>query len=272
MPISTSTKRIFLIAFLSSIVACGALGVYCLTIGTFGRIEGAVLGSTAAFGGAAILAFVSAIPWEQRRWHPIGPAGVASASMALVFTLYPIWADIIRPPQYPWSFRYWQWCGASWVMAVAVSHMGLLSLARLHRRYVWTRTATIVLICVLAVALALSILDLIEFSGEVARILGAVGIGVVCGTIATPVLHRMSTLSGRESQKTVELRLTLTCPRCLVSREFSVGRSRCSGCGLKFSIDIEEEQCRKCGYPLYRLESAACPECGTPIASLADSG
>lgn len=41
-------------------------------------------------------------------------------------------------------------------------------------------------------------------------------------------------------------------------------------CGLKFDIEIEEENSRKCGYPLYQIQSAVCPECGTPIASSAN--
>ena len=37
----------------------------------------------------------------------------------------------------------------------------------------------------------------------------------------------------------------------------------------RFVIEIEENVCEKCGYPLYKLESAACPECGTAVYSSA---
>ncbi|RIK67980.1 MAG: hypothetical protein DCC66_11055 [Planctomycetota bacterium] len=44
-------------------------------------------------------------------------------------------------------------------------------------------------------------------------------------------------------------------------------RSRCGRCGLKFAIEIKEDNGRQCGYLLYQIQSAVCRECGTPIAS-----
>ncbi len=64
-----------------------------------------------------------------------------------------------------------------------------------------------------------------------------------------------------------DMSLSLTCPRCSKTQQLGVGRSRCGGCGLRFLIDIEEEHCGKCGYALHKLESAVCPECGTPVFS-----
>ena len=45
----------------------------------------------------------------------------------------------------------------------------------------------------------------------------------------------------------------------------AVGRSACCKCGLKFSIEVEEEHCAKCGYSLYKVNSNTCPECGKAI-------
>ncbi|MBU0717421.1 MAG: hypothetical protein KJ749_04160 [Planctomycetes bacterium] len=97
------------------------------------------------------------------------------------------------------------------------------------------------------------------------RAMGVLAILVVCGCIAVPILHRVSAIRIREETRTTELSLSLTCPRYGKPQKLPAGRSRCAECGLRFSIEIDEEQCSSCGYPLYRLTSSACPECGTPF-------
>ena len=39
-----------------------------------------------------------------------------------------------------------------------------------------------------------------------------------------------------------------------------------------FRIEIEEAACATCGYPLYKLTSDRCPECGTPITPAENPG
>lgn len=269
MAVPAQTKRVLLLAFLGSIAACGLVGIYALIAGGLGRIDGAILGSTALVGAAAILGVASAVPWEQRRWHPIGPVGVVAVAAALALSLFNIWTDVAGgPPSAVQSQeQLWRAAGVLWVFAAGVPHVGLLSLARLHRSYEWVRRGTVVVIAAIAALLVVLILEFADAGDFWMRVLGVLAILDVCGTIAVPVLHRVSTIHGRETQQTVELTVALTCPRCGSGQTLSVGRSRCGQCGLKFLIEIEEDQCRKCGYPLYRLESTTCPECGTPIAA-----
>lgn len=258
----TRTQRSLLLAFVISIACCGVLGIYCLLIGRMGSIEERILGTAAAVGGASILGLACAVPWERRRWHPLGPIGVLSTTVAMVLMLVAIWVE----PSFKTSF--YEALGVSCVIGVALPHIGLLSLARLKRQYGWLRRMTIVAIVLLAASIIYVILSNSSWPGEEfwMRLIGVFSILSACGTIAVPVMHRMSVIRAREDVKTVELSLTLTCPRCAKTQQLPAGRSKCGQCGLKFRIDIEEELCRTCGYPLYRLTSAVCPECGTPIA------
>lgn len=265
MAIRSQTQRALLFSFIASVGTCGAIGIWILLIGTFGRIEGKVLGSTAVVGAASILGLAAAVPTERRRWHPIGPAGLLAVGTTLVVVLCWIWDafDGLPPPVRDKLERL---TGNAAIIATALPLIGLLALARLRRAYEATRIGTVASIAALS-ALSIVIIWAHRMQGDVAaRTLGILAILSACGTIATPILHRISAIRLREAVQTTELALSLTCPRCNRAQTRPVGRSKCEGCGLKFAIEIEEEQCRKCGYPLHELTSAVCPECGTPIA------
>jgi hypothetical protein len=155
---------------------------------------------------------------------------------------------------------------SSCVLAVALPHVGLLSLARLRRGYEWVRVATLIAIALLAIQVILSIYGEID-EEKWYRAMGIISILDVAGTLAVPILHRISGIQVREQIQTTALELKLTCPRCQQSQTLPVGRSKCANCSLKFLIEIDEEHCSNCGYPLYQLQSAVCPECGTPIST-----
>ena len=259
----SQTQRSLLLAFIVSVAGCGALGIACLISGRLGEFEARVLGTTAAVGAASILGLASAIPYERRRWVPVGHLGMIAVALALVLVLLAIWELVdLR------SEEFFDFMGVACVAAVALPHVGLLSLARLRREYTWVRIATVAAIAVLAVQIDATVVADIDDEGWF-RLMGIVAIAVVCGTIAVPIFHRMSIIRSHQEIRTVDLALSLTCPRCGKTQTLPVGRQRCGGCGLNIRIEIEEEQCPKCGYPLYRLTSAACPECGTPIADSA---
>ncbi len=263
MSMRSRTQRALLLGFISSIVCCGLAGIYCLLLGRFGQLEGRILTTTGAVAAAAILGLAAAVPWERHRWPPIGLLGFMATSLAFVLVLLAVWGDIDSAA--PWFDKTMY---LACVVAVALPYAGLLSLARLRRTYEWARVATVVSIVLLAAQISFTILA--EVNEEPwFRAMGALAIVSVCGTLAVAVLHRVSAIRVREGIRTVELALSLTCPRCDRTQQLPVGRSKCVECGLRFSIEIEEEHCEKCGYPLYKLASAVCPECGTPISKAA---
>ena len=264
MALRSQTQHTLLLSFIASIIFCGLVGIYCLILGTFNDLAARVLLTTAAVGAASILALTSAIPWERRRWHPIGLCGLVVVGIALLLVLGGIWWD----PSWQAAEWFYKLIFIGCVAAVAVPHIGLLSLARLRRQYECIRIAGVIVILLLAGQIMLSIVGEIEIESWY-RFMGVLGILDVCGTIAVPVLHRISAIRAQEDIQTVDARamVSLTCPRCGKLQKLSVGRSSCGQCSLKFSIEIEEEHCSQCGYSLYKIESPLCPECGAPIAA-----
>lgn len=258
MAMRTQTQRSLLLGFIASIAFCAAVGIYCLLVGQTTRNTERILLTAASFAGTSILALLS-VPKSQIRWRLVGYAGVAAAAIALGLSVIGIWID----PN--WRSNFWKMLGVSWVCAVALPHLNMMSLARLRSQWNWVRTGTVIVVAALALQIIFTLVLDIHAGDEWERGMGILGIAAACGTIAVPILHKVSAIRLREAVKTTELTLQMTCPRCGKGQSLSVGKSKCAECGLGISIEIEEENCKKCGYPLYKIESAVCPECGTPI-------
>src|SRR5262245_32469277 len=123
MAIRSKTQRTLLLGFIASICLCGLVGIYCLLQGKLGGFECRVLLSTGAIGAGSILALASAVPWELRRWHPLGAIAMFAVAVATAFTVTLIWSDFWH------SEGIWICMAISWVFAVALPHLALLSLA-----------------------------------------------------------------------------------------------------------------------------------------------
>ncbi|MFO0838959.1 MAG: zinc ribbon domain-containing protein [Phycisphaerae bacterium] len=259
MAFSTRTQRSLLWGFISAMSACGLIGIYVLLLGHFGTLEARVLGSTAAVGGASILAMASAVSWESRRWAAFGLLGMVSTALALLFVLIMIWDVAPRAALETFGRITITACA----LAVSFSHVALLAMARLHRDFEWVRFATVGAIAVLA-GLVLVVVWYQPIGDVWPRMIGIAAILDACGTVAVPVLHRLSRMRLRERTVTTQLQLQFTCPRCNRVQTQPAGASRCE-CGLRFRIEIEEEHCPRCGYSLYLAASGACPECGAAV-------
>jgi len=264
----STTQRSFLLAFGASIAACGLVGVYCLLQGQIGTLEEAILASTAVFCAAAILGLAGAVSFECRRWHPVGLLGMLLSVGALGFVLVGIWCEYFGTRIWRIDL-FWKTTTCLWVGAVGFSHVGLLALARLHARYGWIRRWTVVAIALLAANIVFIVVAQPPNMGEAfVRILGILAIASACGTLAVPIFHRISAIRSKAEVKTTQLSVSLVCPRCSKGQLLPTGSSKCASCGLRISIAIEEELCNSCGYSLYQLNSAHCPECGTAVVGV----
>lgn len=100
------------------------------------------------------------------------------------------------------------------------------------------------------------------------RIIGVLTILAAGGTIVAlvlSVLDRQARRSGGESMpRSGRMRLEIVCPRCGSPQQLAAGPSRCSACGLKFTVEVEEPRC-ECGFLLYQLTGERCPDCGREI-------
>ena len=260
------SQRTFLIGFIVSIALCGLIGAWCVLFGTFGDLEARILGTTASIGAASILGLCSSIAWGRQAWQPVGPIGVGIVSLALFLAVVGIWGDA---DNWRHAERYFKTLGVACTLAIAFPHIGLVGTARLRTGYEWVRIGTVVAVALLASQISVSIV--LEVGNDLwFRMMGVLGIGVACGTLAVPILHRVSAIRPTTLAGTSATLMKLVCPRCEQPQTLPLGRSSCPSCKLKIRIEIDENNCTNCGYPLYMLTSAVCPECGTPVADHAD--
>ncbi len=266
MTITASLQRGLLFALIACVALCSVAGIYVLIGGNLGWFESRVLGTSVLMAVACLLGWAAALPLARNRWRPAAVAALLAILAAVAVWLVEIW-DLLESRAYVGFYQTMEKCLISVsVVAGLTTHIALLGLAKLRTGYEWVRLAAVcVSVLLLLLVLADVWMDIAE--SEIWRGYGVLIILGVCGSITVMVLHRISGLRTTEGLATVRGMLTLTCPRCSHAQQLPAGKSRCARCGLGFHIEILEDQCRKCGYPLYQLESTVCPECGTPFAT-----
>jgi len=82
--------------------------------------------------------------------------------------------------------------------------------------------------------------------------------------VAVPIMARADARRERARVAAAHDRAlaTLQCVRCGQWMQMHSGKAACPRCKSIITLEFEEPRC-ECGYPLHRLNSANCPECGT---------
>ncbi len=100
----------------------------------------------------------------------------------------------------------------------------------------------------------------------VGRIVAASAVVIGAGTLAQPVLIRIAGTTPHESAiRGRRAKVALGCPRCGAPCELETNTDgKCSACHLSIRVEVDEPRCA-CGYLLFGLETASCPECGAAV-------
>jgi hypothetical protein len=262
-------RAAFLWSMIVSLSLAALLGIAALLLPRYGPEEEILL-STAVFASFSLLALMCAVVLERRRLTHLMWAGVASSWSATIAWLVLIWFE----GPLPWSGveRVAQTGGTFTLLACGAALVGLLSLPRFDQR-----PPSIVRWSTVGVSAALGLqifcmiwwFDWIEhyIDEEVlARGMGVLCILTACGSVITPILWKVQAMRRAGSVESVPLKVKIgiECPRCHAKQSLMTGPARCTECGLRITIDVEEPRC-VCGYLLYHLASDQCPECGREI-------
>ncbi len=98
------------------------------------------------------------------------------------------------------------------------------------------------------------------------RIVAASAVVIGAGTLAQPVMIRIAGATPHESAiRGRRAKVGLGCPRCGAPCELETNTDgKCSACQLSIRVEVDEPRCA-CGYLLFGLETATCPECGAAV-------
>lgn len=256
-------RTIFLWSMVISLSVAAGLGVIAALSSWSTGTERLIL-TAMLVAGFSILALACSIVMSKRRavvlmWGSIA-TGCTAAAIGLLF----VWMDI---PYWSTTFQVLAKSGAiALTTAIWGMHFGLLQLLPMTTdRTRIVRVGTLIVAGFLGALIVLAILS--EIDDEwVGRILAVLSILTACGSAIAPVLALLDFLRHRGKAESISSRvmIELKCPRCFSQQTVRAGTARCTNCGLRIDVDIDEPRCA-CGYLTYQLQGDKCPECGAAI-------
>lgn len=182
-----SLRRTFLYTLITSVAFSALLGIAVIVLGNFGNLEVRILMTTLTITATSILGLACGAYYETGRGRIMPLAGIALAVVAAIMTFLIIW-DVMDENE-----TFIKSGGTVLLLSLACSHLSLLSLARLDKRFAWSRIAAFVVVSMLAALLIYLIWFEPDTSSDLfARTLGVLAILVASVTIITPVFHKLS--------------------------------------------------------------------------------
>jgi hypothetical protein len=181
-------RRVFLYILIASVAASALIGIGVFIFGDFGRIELRIMMTTLTVTATSILGLACGAYLESGRGRILPLVGIAFAILAAIMTFLIVW-DV-----YDDSEVFLKTTVSVTLLALSCSLLSLLSLARLDRRFAWSRLVAFVSVSLLSVILLY--LMWFEPTGDsdlVFRVIGVLSIVIASITIITPIFHNLST-------------------------------------------------------------------------------
>ena len=140
-------RRVFLISLIASVVTSAVIGIGVLLLGNFGLIEVRILMTTLVITIVSVLGLACGAYVEIRGGKHLPYAGIALSIISGLMSFFIIWDILDDDEIFIKSFL------TVTLLATACSHLSLLALARLDRRFSWTRIAAVVCVALLCAIL-----------------------------------------------------------------------------------------------------------------------
>ena len=234
------------------------------------------LGSAVILAGGCLLVFVQAWIADRGRHRAWMRWGMVFAALAAAAGIGSLWiSSVVGWKAAEYSIR----AGlAAASFAVWTAWGGVLTFSRVIGTAITPiRWGTFALISAWGTVAVIACIDpdtaeqfvmLVVGQAWFARALAASAVIALAGTIAQPIL----VLLARGSQQSTDprfgdrhLAVEVRCPRCGTMPAVEANTDAlCPGCRLSIRVVVDEPRCG-CGFLLYRLEAANCPECGGAV-------
>jgi len=180
-------KSLVLYALIGSIALSALIGIAVILFGDFGELAIKVLLTTMTVTVTSILGLACGAYLETGRGKVIPLAGIVLALVSGVLWVALVWNGT------PHENFFARLLLSLTLGAASCSHISLLSLARLDRRFMWSRYAVHAAVWLLTAYLLYLIWNVDAIDESTSRIIGVLSIVIAALTIVTPVFHKLST-------------------------------------------------------------------------------
>ncbi|WMX12382.1 hypothetical protein [Aureispira sp. CCB-E] len=179
-------KKYFLRTLVIALSVSALIGIFIFLIGNFGETEFRLLLTTLTISGYSLTGLCSATNQKKPDLRPFSIVGMLISVIGFVVTLGAIWEII--------DFNdIWKTMVVFIILSVAIAHISLLLLISPKTDNVrYSLIATIVFVSTVALMLIKYTMTEFEESEFYFRLLGVFSILDVLGTIATPILNKIT--------------------------------------------------------------------------------
>lgn len=192
-------KRLFLYLLIASVSLSALIGIVVILFGNFGDLETKILLTTMTVTVTSILGLACGAYYETGRGRLVPSIGIACAIVSAVLWIILIWNGTIHEDLFVKGLM------SVTLFAASCSHISLLSLARLEKRFMWARYATHATVWSLT-ALLLFLIWSTRWHDEemVGRVIGVLSILIGALTVITPVFHKLSRDEGKTEVESID--------------------------------------------------------------------
>jgi hypothetical protein len=188
-----NARSLFLKLLIASVAVSAAFGVIVVLLGNFGELEVRVLMTTLTVAVTSILGLACGAAIDAGRSRTLGIAGIVFSLLSAIALFLIIWNALDD------SEIFIKTTLTLVTLAVVCSHLSLLSIATLDKRFAWSRTVSAVCDWLLAAILLFIMWFEPEGSSDlIYRIIGVLSIIIAALTVITPVFHKFSKGSGQD--------------------------------------------------------------------------
>ena len=180
-------RRVFLYTLIGSVAVSALIGIGVILFGSFGEFETKVLLTALTVTATSILGMACGAYLETGRGRIVPVVGIVLALVSAVLWMFTIWQWQALPHYLIRSMM------SATVLSTAFALVSLLSLARLDRRFAWSRWAVYISVGLLSAILTWLIwqpLDTVD--PDISRLIGVLSIIVAALTVVTPIFHKLS--------------------------------------------------------------------------------
>jgi hypothetical protein len=183
-----SLRQLFLWMHIVAVVCSAFTGIGHILAGNYQELRVLFTAVTIALASVCALGCGAALEGKRAMIFPV--AGLVLTLLGTLMQLYLIW---LQQP-FPWIAEFYQWMTIICIMAVACSHISLLSIARLSKRYSWAILLAVFSILTVASFLSLFIMSPsgTKFGSGFFRIIAVAAISDAAMSVLIPIFHLLS--------------------------------------------------------------------------------